>query len=1489
MNEEQFTAFLNVVQASLSSISIQAPAIPGAAAGQSNGESNPDGSSSTSSSTWRILNFEQYDGKEKFCQYVERFENFAGLRGISNDSLLMKSTLINCLGSETYQLLKAISAPKELKDLSYKDIIASLSQHLSPPPNKLLEQHRFLSRLQKDTETIGEYVAALRSFLENSEFKCTCGKSIADMFLRAQFIRGIKSSFIRERLLCESELTFERAVNMALSLESSKLDNQEILNGSASTTGVTSVCKIHSSKPSSSHNSRYRSRNKSEQRYQRSDSRHSKRGKSAKRRIDYEKLGISDLCIRCGRNNHRAFDCKVNPSSLKCFSCSKTGHISKVCISTLLTQNRSHKVNAVNDEYPDVNDIVDFSSNPDCFLLSSDPFYSEDDDTGKYIASVDINGFETQFEVDSGCGYTLLPENQFLKLDPRIKLFPARQNFKSYDHGIIKPIGYAKAAVTFNNITAYVPFYVVPSKFSAILGRSWIRRFQINLNELSTQKPSSKEDFSSVHRITVQDIQQQFPDICVQKVGKIPDLKCSLPLKSNAKPKFQKPRDPPYALKKPVDNELDDLERDDIITRTDTSDWGSPLVPVPKTVEKVRLCVDYKSGVNPQLEDFHYPIPRIEELISELKESSVYCKIDLYKAYLHVEMDDEAKKIQAISTHRGTYLMNRLSLGIKTAPSQFHQILGRLLAGLSGIIWYFDDIIVHGKNYDECYKNLIALLKRLQEKNLHINLSKCHFFKDKIAYLGYIIQGRNVYKDPRKISDLLQTVRPQNRRDVMQFLGLVTYYSRFVPNASTLTAPLRQLLSKNHPFKWSDACEKAFLKLKEIIASDHVLVSYDVNLPITVACDASPTGLGAVISHIIDGSDRPIMFASRSLTPAEKNYSQLDREALSIVFALDKYYMYIYGRKFTLITDNKPLSRILHQNKKLPPMTAARLLRYAAYLSSFDYEVKHRLSKAHANVDYLSRFPVSGRNLQGNQPLLDFELSACHENTLNQISSANVTSYDIAEAAESDPKLVDIISKLRSSSEDPACMEYVLEGDIVYRGNRVYIPQSLRGQILKELHETHSGITKTKQLARRYVYWPSIDSDIEKLIKSCEQCMLSQKSPKKVPTHKWEEPTQNFSRVHMDYAGPRKGFNFLILVDAKSKWPEVRILSKAPTTDSTIKLLEDIFSFHGYPQTLVSDNASIFSADNAEFSNYCKTKGIFHCFTAPGKPATNGLAERYVQILKSKLSKMEAEPGDIQEKVRQIVLRFRATPLLDGSSPAERYLGRRIKLRLDAIHPFKPLKNSSCQATHLRSFQIGDKIIARVYRSNKPSWQPGLVRKKFGKIHYLVELSNGYTLKRHIDQLRDASFLDFKTPEQQQSKPKKQVSFQVQMPTPRDIPDLHVVPSGRQVVIPVAKPASPGSPSASRKPPTVQGSSSHLVRQPLPLTSHGSLPSPVSLPSTSQSANQDVPPPVIDLTSQTPRKLPSVGRGRATIRSPVLDRPSRIKKVPGHLKDFVPK
>lgn len=407
-------------------------------------------------------------------------------------------------------------------------------------------------------------------------------------------------------------------------------------------------------------------------------------------------------------------------------------------------------------------------------------------------------------------------------------------------------------------------------------------------------------------------------------------------------------------------------------------------------------------------------------------------------------------------------------------------------------------------------------------------------------------------------------------------------------------------------------------------------MTYDPELPVSVACDVSPVGIGAVLSHEVNGVERPVMFVSRSLTAAEVNYSQLDREALAIVFALHRFYISLYGRHFTLISDNKPLTRIFHQHAKLPPLSAARLLRYAAYLSIFNYSVKHRSSEENANADYLSRFPVSGSLNNGTQPHLDLELASCHEHTINNISSSEVTSDDIIRGTANDLEWSSIIDKLQNNPDDPVCLEFTLSDKMIFKGNRIFIPVSLRPRILKELHSTHSGITKLKQLARRYCYWPAIDKDIEHLVRSCEPCALAQKSPKQAPLHRWETPSQNFSRVHIDYAGPYQGHFFLILVDAKSKWPEISVINAAPTTDVTIELLEDIFVMHGYPQMMVSDNASIFSEKNEKFTHYCKIRGIFRCFSAPGQPATNGLAERYVQILKQKLSKMNNDPGTIQ-------------------------------------------------------------------------------------------------------------------------------------------------------------------------------------------------------------------------------------------------------------------
>lgn len=273
-----------------------------------------------------------------------------------------------------------------------------------------------------------------------------------------------------------------------------------------------------------------------------------------------------------------------------------------------------------------------------------------------------------------------------------------------------------------------------------------------------------------------------------------------------------------------------------------------------------------------------------------------------------------------------------------------------------------------------------------------------------------------------------------------------------------------------------------------------------------------------------------------------------------------------------------------------------------------------------------------------------------------------------------------------------------LNNGIIFKGQRVLVPKSLQPRILLELHHTHLGITKMKQLARRYCYWKGIDGNIEKLVKSCEACVQVQAKPAKAPLHQWEEPAENWDRIHIDYAGPFHNHFFLIVVDAKSRWAEIRITNNAPTTGKSIKLLSDIFASHGFPAIMVSDNATIFTSD--DFKAYCKKNGIFQKLIAPGHPSTNGLAERNVQTLKRKLKAMSAEHGSLNCKFNEIMQRYRATTLSCGKSPAEIYYNRRIRIRLDAIKPTLKFQSTK-PIPGVRQLSVGERVLVLHMKNNK--------------------------------------------------------------------------------------------------------------------------------------------------------------------------------------------
>lgn len=927
---------------------------------QSSSQSQPPSTRAADVLLSQTLHFEHFnEEKESFTSYHQRLENFFIIKQLSHDSAECKNArlhlLINCLGSKHYQLLQSLTAPDLPSSKSYDELIILLESHLCPKPNVLIEQHKFLSRVQLPNESVAQYVAALRQQTLTCNFNTVRnnnGHSVADIFLRAQFIRGLLDTTIREKVLQEDDITFDRAVELALATEASKLGNKLISDNS--NTFVNKIAYQKSTKNSShshSRDSRSTDRNyyKSFKNFGRTASKSRNRAKSSARsRVNFRELGIEGLCLKCGLNNHKATDFRRNRETFKCRDCGKVGHIETVCI-TSLTKNKAcsktqiHHINSENSSSSEnlssynVNQVIDICHTS---VLA---------DGNKFLVPIKIGHAIQHFEADTGSPVTLINEIDYAKLNITQQIQKTNVIFRAYTQDTFTPIGVVRLPVAYGGKTSIEDLYIVPAPYAAVAGRVWIRHLGIfNLQEPITDNTIHKLETSRIVDFKAQ-ILNRFADVFEAKVGRVPDYSVSLKLKDeNIKPTFLKHRQIPYALQQKVEAELDSMEKDGIIEKADYAQWGSPLVCIPKPDGNVRLCVDYKATINKHLKETHYPIPLIDDVLNNLRGSKIFCILDIYKVYLHLQVDEESSMLQTISTHRGTYRMNRLAFGTKTAPNEFHKFIDQALQNLQNTVVYFDDIVIHGTTVEECYKHVNACLERFQQLDLHVNLGKCKLFATKIKYLGHIISAKGIEKSEEKVDAILKAPRPKNITEVRALIGCVNYYRKFLKNVTNI---MYQLLKKNTRFNWTAACETAFTKIKCELASDTVLVRHDPSLPISIATDASPFGLSAVLSHLDGETEKPIAFASRSLSMSEKNYSQLDKEATAIYWAFKKFYPYIYGRQFTLITDNKPLTHIFGPVSRLPVITASRLLRYAMFLSGFNYKIQHRKSEHHANAD----------------------------------------------------------------------------------------------------------------------------------------------------------------------------------------------------------------------------------------------------------------------------------------------------------------------------------------------------------------------------------------------------------------------------------------------------------------------------------------------------------------------------------------------------------
>jgi len=791
----------------------------------------------------------------------------------------------------------------------------------------------------------------------------------------------------------------------------------------------------------------------------------------------------------------------------------------------------------------------------------------------------------------------------------------------------------------------------------------------------------------------------------------------------------------PFAIRRKVEEELTSLLQENVITQVEHSEWATPVVPVIKPTGAIRLCGDFKVTLNPHLISDTYPMPSIDDLQEKMSGGTVFSKLDLSRAFSQIKICESSRKYVTITTHLGLFQYNRLPYGISTAPAIHQRAMDRILRDIPNVLCYQDDIFITGKDHQDHQHTLEIVLQRLQDHGLRLNREKCSFLQSSIIYLGHRIDKDGLHPTESKVRAIKGAPAPQNLGELRSFLGLINYYQKFLPNLASMLHPLHRLLNKGVTWEWSTACQHSFNKVKDMLSTDRVLTPYDTKLPLSLACDASAYGLGAVLSHKLqNGEERPIAFASRTLSDAEKNYAQIEREALSLIFGVTKFHIYLYGRSFTLITDHSPLTTILGPKRGIPPIAAMRMQRWAAILAAYSYNIQHKRSEHHGNADAMSRLPQTCQRVNCDQ------INTFH---IQHFGELPVTLHQVQQETEKDITLSQVFQHTQTGWPLKVCgtlepyykckTELSSNEGCVLRGTRLIIPRSLRALVLQELHQGHFGVEKMKSTARNYVWWPNIDGDIGSMAQACPDCNSVKNKPPSV-THHWAPTELPWQRIHLDFAGPLDGHMFLLAVDAYSKWPEVFPL-RSTTSSTTITTLRGLFARQGLPHVVVTDNGPQFTSE--EFKHFMLMNGIKHITTAPYHPQSNGQAERFVQTFKLAY---KAGQGPCDQRVDRFLLKYRTTDhSTTRKTPSQLLYGRTLRTRLDLLKPV-----SVCNPVHepvSKRFQAGSTVWYQDYRTTPKQWRAGVVTVPIGNSMFWVQdiKESEIHTRRHLDQLHPRS------------------------------------------------------------------------------------------------------------------------------------------------------
>ncbi|UYV83112.1 K02A2.6-like [Cordylochernes scorpioides] len=1012
-------------------------------------------------------------------------------------------------------------------------------------------------------------------------------------------------------------------------------------------------------------------------------------------------------CQRCGKS-HRAKNCPA--WGKRCSKCKKMNHFAAFC--------KSSAIRSLNDETEET-----VRSIHEAKVVH----------TLEWKKSIIVNGKEICFKLDSGAEVNVLPYT-FTRQMKGLEIFQTNRKLTSYTGHEIKIKGIATLNCKTKNKTESLEFFIADGYYQPILGIEAIEKLSLikKCDAVQTEQNNSAKEILNRHKNIFEGI------------GRLP-IEHKIRLKENATPVIAPSRKIPFSIREKVKAELERMEKLDIIEKVEEpSEWTHPIVVVQKPSGDVRICMDPRE-LNKYVQRERYILPTAETIFSELKGATVFSVFDASSAFWQVPLDKESTNLCTIATPFGRFRFKRLPYGLNSASEVFQRCINNILSGLQGTACYMDDILIYGSTMEEHNRNLETVLRRLEENNVKLNAKKQQIAVDKVNFLGHIISRDGIAIQASRAEAIQKLKRPENKTEVQRFLGMVTYLGKFIPNLSDKTAPLRKLISNKSEWKFGGEENDCFEKLKNMVSNAPILTFFDPTKPITISSDASQYGIGTVLMQ----GGQAIEYASFSLNATQRKYAQIEKELLAIVFGCERFQYYIWGNDVIVETDHKPLLSIVKKPlEKLSP----RLQRMVLRLMRFQISLKFTPGKNMFVADHLSRDPlkdeVDTSYLEGQTESVHMLLVTTDEKIkrLQKETHGDHTLIQLIEYAKNGwPKY-----KTKVCDEAKPYWQFqdeihVSDG-IVYKGNCIVVPSTLRKEILQVVHSSHQGIAASKEKARSAFYWPGMITQVENEVEKCRTCQeYSRKNPEEsriaheIPEFPWEKIAVDFMEV--------SGTSSILVVDYHSKFVEIRKLSSKRETE-TIMQLKTIFRTHGIPRTLVSDNGPPFNSTG--FKNFAQKYEFKHQTSSPKYPRSNGQVERTIQTIKGLIIKAVKSGRD----PNLALMEFNNTPKYDLPSPTQMLMGRSVRtLSTYTRQQLKPLfdttKNYQKLRDHqqkyagspkriLRPLEVGDNIMLQ---ERHRKWVPATVTAKHETPRsYMVKTPSGSEYRRNRSHLRPRKF-----------------------------------------------------------------------------------------------------------------------------------------------------